>query len=792
MLSEPQSHASRRTGEWLVSLPTVLIMLTVVFLGVGEYLHSQLLALGESRWEHYFILRADIAQPACNPDLNIDAEVRRLTEQAPAAPADELDLLAEAADPAAIRQSVTRSVEMCRAKWAIAQQNRERVTDGVRVYRFLETGVAELVRWVGQYKPILLCWLILICAAATTLSRHHIGLRGIQTRTDHYVAATAQLLAHALLLFSVLYYRAAEQRAAADGVQVQQFELHLWWALGFALLTAISLWQLAKPPPELSPGGSWAHALLAIPLYAYMAVIASLQFWILPATAHFIGAGAGAASVPHAPYYQGLGVYLAQMMELASQFLALALHVWIGMLLKQTRAAQLFFDLIRPWRLSPELMCFVVLAIAAWPTAYTAASGIFVIAAGTLLYQELLHSRARRGLALATTAMSGSLGVVLSPCLLVVIVAALDRRVTTAELFHHGISIYVLTLALFLLVAYLVRTEPARMASARVALPAMLRQLGPLVPYLVIIIAVIGVCTRLFNQPFNEYSAPYILPLILIAILGYEKSSARVADLSSAIVLVGVALGAYRLLAAPGEAARGGGLVDLALYALAAGLAIATFKLARSATGDDLPAPKAAPQTTTGTSFSLSLRAAATETTGHVGALLILMALSVSVGGMVERSNVMALFPQIENIWWTMAALVLVEVFIGMVMDPYGAVILVNATLAPLAYQAGIEPLHFWMLTLLAFELGYLTPPVALNHLLTRHLIGDSHVQGAVADAVAAGRGWWYRHERYLFPIAVMAPALLIVAYSPLAWQAFGWGAYLPDWLSAWLSYTRQ
>jgi len=60
------------------------------------------------------------------------------------------------------------------------------------------------------------------------------------------------------------------------------------------------------------------------------------------------------------------------------------------------------------------------------------------------------------------------------------------------------------------------------------------------------------------------------------------------------------------------------------------------------------------------------------------------------------------------------------------------------------------------------------------------------------AEARAAGLGWWYRHERYLLPVTVMLLALLIVAYSPLAWKAFGWGPYLPDWLSGWLSYTRQ
>ena len=84
-------------------------------------------------------------------------------------------------------------------------------------------------------------------------------------------------------------------------------------------------------------------------------------------------------------YFHGTSVYLNMMMELSTLFLNLALYIWIGMLLKQTKLAHLVFDILRPWKMSPELMCFVVLAVAAIPTAYTGASGIFVIAAGATM-----------------------------------------------------------------------------------------------------------------------------------------------------------------------------------------------------------------------------------------------------------------------------------------------------------------------------------------------------------------------------------------------------------------------
>ena len=118
-----------------------------------------------------------------------------------------------------------------------------------------------------------------------------------------------------------------------------------------------------------------------------------------------------------------------------------------------------------------------------------------------------------------------------------------------------------------------------------------------------------------------------------------------------------------------------------------------------------------------------------------------------------------------ESIWLAMGLLVVILVVIGMVMDPYGAVILVSATIATIAYESGIDPVHFWMVTLVAFELGYLSPPVALNHLLTRQVVGEKEV----ALASQEGHNFWYRHEKFLLPLTVMGIALVIVAFVPLA-----------------------
>jgi TRAP-type C4-dicarboxylate transport system permease large subunit len=114
-----------------------------------------------------------------------------------------------------------------------------------------------------------------------------------------------------------------------------------------------------------------------------------------------------------------------------------------------------------------------------------------------------------------------------------------------------------------------------------------------------------------------------------------------------------------------------------------------------------------------------------------------------------------------------MLVIVVMLTVIGMVMDPFGAVILVSATIAQPAIRMGIDPLHFWIVCLVAFELGYLSPPVALNHLLTRQVVGETEVLAAERTG-----SFWHRYERLLLPLAVMGPTLLLVAFVPMLFYA--------------------
>jgi TRAP-type C4-dicarboxylate transport system permease large subunit len=695
---------ANRTGfEWLAAMPAFLVLIFVIFLNTSHATHAQLLKLGENVWDGYFLLRSDPVQPSCDIDSNIDTQLALLIAENAAPADDEWDLFDEDPEPISddvLRQSLMNAQAVCETKHQTYEQTVDRITPAVRAFRAVELSVAEFGEFGLHAQRIMLAVLVLICGMTALFRRHHIALRPMETVMDYRVAASAQVLAGGILFFSVYSFKEVVFNAGVT-VSAEHGFLHHLWIIGFAAFFLLSVYQFIFVPKEAKPGGSFLKAQLAVPIYATMCIISGIYFF---SNGHVAG----------------IGIYLNQMMELSQLFLNVGLYVWIGMLVKRTQMAQAVFNVFRPWNLPPEMLAVVVVMIAALPTAYTGGSGIFVIAIGGLIYNELRRAGARRQLALAATAMSGSMGVVLRPCLLVVIIAALNKEVTTDQLFGWGLNVFLLTAVIFAAIAMLTKQGTMNIEKIAVAWPETKKALWKLVPYAILIGLTLAFYSVFLNAHLDEFSAPFILPVMLLVVLIYER------------------MGQEKM-----------GREQMNIDHIENRLEESWQDLKN---GND--------------SIEKTLREATTETTGHIGALLMLMGLSVSIGGVIERSHLMDLVPgSFESVWLAMGLLVAILVVIGMIMEPYGAVILVSATFASIAYDSGIDPVHFWMVTLVAFELGYLSPPVALNHLLTRQVVGEREV----ALASQEGHNFWYRHEKILLPLTVMGISLIIVAFLPLA-----------------------
>ncbi|WP_374591102.1 TRAP transporter large permease subunit [Aquabacterium sp.] len=701
-----RTYLGRTLGEWFSSLPIFSLLLLTLIIGTGEMVHGQLLRLGESMFGdtahgvQYFMLRADPTAPACNPKIDIDAEVQRQLSQTKPAGGDDVDALFGDVkqDPEVLRKSLVSSTAECQFKHDVYQRIVSHMTPQVKAYRTVETSFFALFQLGTENRTLMLLLLVGIAAITTTLGHHHICIRPPHFKKDFKLQAVVMSIASAFLLYSsVRYY----QISKGSGLEVEHPVIYFLWMILFGTLLLINVVRIfgRSGAPADAPEGSWQHALLAVPLFSQLALVSGIYFF-----AH--------------GHESGLAIQVNRLLDLPVIFLNLALFIWSGMLLKQSRIVDLFMNVVRPWRFSPELLTYIVLLAAALPTAYTGASGILVIAAGGIVYHEIRAVGGSRQFALAATAMSGSLGVVLRPCLLVVLIAAYNKQVTTNMLYHWGGYVFLLTSTLFFLASQLQRTKRASIEAPAKAIPQMLRQAVHTLPYVAIVLAVIAVYEFGFDTKLNEVTAPTIMPVIMLAVLVFDKWT------TSRRKHVGKH---------PHHPIHGIDRQD---------------------------------------GVEASVRAATNEAIGHIGALIMLMTISLAVGGVVERSDVMEMAPKtFPNIWLAMAFLVVTKVILGIFMDPFGAIILVSGTMAPIAYSNGIDPVHFWMMVLVAFELGYLMPPVALNQLLTRQVIGEEEI--LKADHEVRGQSFFRRYERWILPSTVMAAGLSIVAFGPLAVQRF-------------------
>ncbi len=697
-------------GRRLATFATLLLLVALLVQWTSSQLRSEMGALGESMWPGYGVeLREEPELPLrpepLGPELPSTAAVSASKDNSDAdgggaaEDEDEDDLLGSL-DDLLEDEDVKSDEQLAAEKHAAAlvaydqsmvayESALERRTPALRAYAAVDLVLFSIFTWLSEHFRPLFILLLGLGGVIASAGRHHISLRQIRGRLSDRFAQGGALLANLLLIASVVTQHRSRLAAGTLLEEGVGLEAGLWIG-GFAAMALCNVVYLARPlaadPGDREGSGGLSYALLSIPLYAVMAVIAGAYFLLAEG------------------YLAGLAVYLEKLLSNVQLYLQVGLYVWVGMLLKRTRLASLAFAVVRPWRLPPEMLAIVVVLLAAIPTAYSGASGIFVIAAGALIFRELSAAGARPSLALASTAMSGSMGVVLSPCLLVVIISYLSGAESDL-LFHWGRWVFVLSAALFAGLVVLTRRGPLRPQPSDDAWRQSGQALRALLPHVVIFAAVLLLTRTLLGASLDMNSAAFVLPLALLPILLYDRRIRR------------------------------------------------RERALESTDGQDLE--------------GTTVFAATAETSVHVGALLLLMALSAGLGGVIERAEVVSLVPTaFASPMLAMGALTIVLVLIGMVMDPYGAVILVQATLSGVAEANGIGLVHFWMVVLVAFELGYLTPPVALNHLLARQVIGDA----MPTDEASGGNdaSFWRRHERYLLPIVVMALTLVLVAFGPL------------------------
>lgn len=666
----------------LERIPVLVILALLVFLifaRTGENVHGQMTKLGELIWDDYFTLRADLPMPTCNPNADIEARLDELESKAGAAAID--DLMDESFDREAARTSLVNQQALCVTQHAQARQYQERLTPAVELFREIEHQFSRASIFATAQQQLFLVLLLFVSACVATMKRHHIAFRPIMTEMDHRISISLQLVANTSLAVSAWAFRDTAIHASN---QISNPMIINTLAIGSTVMAVLSLWQLFNMPKDIQRGGSIKHALLSVPLYTIVMLI--FAFIVFVKQQHLAG----------------LSLYFSAFFENSGTYLDVALYLWCGMLLKQTQVGERVFSIFTPWKLPPELLAFVAIAVIALPTAYTGASAIIILAMGAVTYRELRKVGTRRQLALATTAMSGSSGIILKPCLIVVIISILNKEVTSDQLFDWGVWVFLLTLSVFFVFALITKQDKLSVARPSEALPPSLANLRALLPYIITFAVMALVYALALNAYLDQFSAPVILPVIIFAIMVFERKLSKAKPI-------------YH------DPERHPGVAGAL-----------TRSMSDSAT--------------------------------HVGGLLILMATFMIMTALGGKAMSMTFLANFDSVYAVMGMLFVIFILIGMFMESMAAIGLVSLTIAPIAYAQGIDPIHFWMTCLVALELGYLTPPVALSHIFTRQVVGEEECMAADKE----GHNFYYRHERLLLPLLVMGTVLCIVGFGPL------------------------
>lgn len=431
--------------------PNLIILLVLIFLifaRTGESIHGQMTKMGEYLWEDYFSLRAEVPTPTCDPNINIAQRLDELEAEAAHA-ANDFDLLDQGFDRAVAEASLVNQKRQCVLEFQAVDAYQARVTPAVVAFRSLENVFSQASVFATAQQQSILLVLLFFAAGVATQQRHHIAFRPMVWKRDFQVSTVLQLAGNACLALSAWRYHNNTFNAQ---IEVENPFLVHGLVAGSTVLALISLYQLFNIPKDARPGGKLGRALLSVPMYTFvMLAFAAIVF----------------AAQRHVA---GLSIYFSAFFDNAGTYLDVALYLWCGMLLKQTQLGERVFNIFAPWKLPPELLATVAILVMAVPTAYTGASSIIILAAGVVIYRELRKVGTRRQLALAVTAMSGSSGVVLKPCLIVIIISILNKQVTTDVLFYWGAKVFLLTVFIFFCYALLIRKDPLRIAPVREAL----------------------------------------------------------------------------------------------------------------------------------------------------------------------------------------------------------------------------------------------------------------------------------------------------------------------------------
>jgi tripartite ATP-independent transporter DctM subunit len=262
--------------------------------------------------------------------------------------------------------------------------------------------------------------------------------------------------------------------------------------------------------PLLMLGALFALMLLGIPVAFVLILIGVIASWLTLGDA--------------APFQ----IY-AQINQVATNFnlAAVPLFILMGALLQQSGAAERVFEVLRAcFGRLPGGLAIATLTLCSIFAATSGVAGAVEVLVGLMAYPAMEKAGYRRSLSCGVLCAGGSLGTIIPPSIVAVVystVAQVSIGHVLAGMLIPGI---LMAVAFIVYVIVAARLDPGLVGgdrdsgtTTRVSLGSLLRGLLVLVPFLLLIVAVLGSIFTGFASP-TEAAAVGVVGTLLIALLG--------------------------------------------------------------------------------------------------------------------------------------------------------------------------------------------------------------------------------------------------------------------------------
>lgn len=519
---------------------------------------------------------------------------------------------------------------------------------------------------------------------------------GVKMAARFFTAATSTAISALLGVAGWQFVESEREFPATLAYGVPTWWVELALPLGFFLIAARVLWRSSENwngrAFTLLVAGGLVALFLGSPLphmqmvWIALAMLVAATALGIPAFATLGGAGLilfwaidqPIASIPIGHYSLVTNPTLPTM----------PLFTLAGFVVAEGKAPQRLIEVFRA--LFGRMIggpAIVTVLVCTFFTSFTGASGVTILALGGLLMPMLLVGGLKEKDALGLITGSGSLGLLLPPCL-PLILYAIVAKVPMEKMFLAG----VLPTAVMIVAASCwgvwrsknssVSREPFN--SRRLAKALWIAKWELMLPVVAMIALFSGIAT-----PVEAAAVTALYAIVVEAFIHRELSVLR--DLPRAMAGCGLVIGGVLLI-------------------LGVALGFTNYLV-------DAEVPARAVEWTTHTIHSR---------------IVFLLALNAFL------------------------------LIVGCLMDIFSAIVIQVPLLLPLALAFGVNPMHLGIIFLANLEVGYLTPPIGLNLLLSSYRFGKP-----IPEVL-----------RSVLPIViVMSIGVLLITYLPFLTTA------LPDWL---------